>query len=139
MTNHSRFHWTLDLVFCLQYFLFTHIWIDFRVQGQLLFKWKCFGKAIIKPLVYQTQYLWYRLFQTNEHPSKRQNQMLAVSEHTEEKDSSQHHSITTMSQKHGYTNSYSLKSNGNFNSKVLDLIPRGVCQKTGRKKCFFYF
>lgn len=54
MTDHSRFHWTLDLVFCLQYFLFTHIWIDFRVQGQLLFKWKCFGKAIIKPLVYQT-------------------------------------------------------------------------------------
>lgn len=65
--------------------------------------------------------------------------MLAVSELTEEKDSSQHHSITRMSQKHGYKNSYSLKSNGNFNSKVLDLIPRGVCQNTGREKCFFYF
>lgn len=53
--------------------------------------------------------------------------MLAVNEHTEEKDSSQHHSITTMSHKHEYTNSYSLKGNGNFSSKVLDLIPRGVC------------
>lgn len=129
MTNHSRFHWTLDQVSCLQYFWFTHIWIDFRVWGQLLLKWKCFGKVIkvIKPLASHIQYLLYRLFQTNEHPSERQNQMLAVNEHTEEKDSSQHHSITTMSHKRGYTNSYSLKSNGNFSSKVLDLIPRGVC------------
>jgi len=63
--------------------------------------------------------------------------MLAVSEHTEEKDSSQHHNITTMSHKHGYTNSYSLKSNGNFSSKSLYLIPRGVCQKMGGEKRFF--
>lgn len=41
----------------------------------------------------QIQYLLYRLFQTNGHPTKRQNQMLEVNEHTEEKDSSQHHSI----------------------------------------------
>lgn len=97
-----------------------------------------FWESSYKPLVSQIQYLRYRLFQTNEHSSKRQNQMLAVSEHTEEKDSSQHHSITTMSHKHGYTNSYSLKSNGNLSSKVLDLIRRGVCQKMGEEKCFFH-
>lgn len=35
---------------------------------------------------------------------------VVVSEHTEENDSAQHRSITTMSQKHGYTNSYFFKA-----------------------------
>lgn len=57
-----------------------------------------------------------------------------------EKYFTQHHStLPTMSQKHGHTNTYCLKaSNGNFRSKVSHLIPRGVCQKMGGKKCFFH-
>lgn len=35
---------------------------------------------------------------------------VVVSEHTEENDSAQHRSITTMSQKHGYANSYFFKA-----------------------------
>lgn len=30
------------------------------------------------------------------------------------------------------------KSNGNFSSKVLDLIQRGICQKMGGEKCFLH-
>lgn len=46
---HCWFHWTLGLVFCLQYFLFTHTCTDLgrgEVQSQLLFKWQYSGRVL---------------------------------------------------------------------------------------------
>lgn len=60
-----------------------------------------------------------------------------VSENTERK-SSRHHLFTQISQKHGYTKQLFSKSSGDFSSEVSDLIPMGVCQKLGGKKCFFH-
>ena len=112
--------------------------MDFRVQDQLLFKWKYSGKVVIKTIS-ASNTVFTVLAVSNQWTSNQKTKSDVGSEwiYIEEKDSAWHHSITIMSQRCGHTNSYSLKAM-EILTQVSDLIPRGVSQKMGRKKCFFH-
>lgn len=108
--------------------------MDFRIQDQLLFKWKCSGTVVIKTTNASNNSIYCtRCFKPmNIHPKDR-----ARCWHCEEifYSTSQYYYNVSKAWVHKWLLS---KSNGNFSSKVSDLIPRGVCQKMGGKKCFFH-